>query len=171
MRGISSLSGNTQPLYVIDGVVSYSTAAIDPNNIQDITVLKDASAAGIYGAAGASNGVVLITTKKGRSGEFKASFNAYTGTSSLINKIPLLNQNDLAEYIQELNGIEIPSSVLSSTNNDWQDLIYRDAPMTGINASVSGGSENGSFYVGLGYLSQDGIVAVSYTHLTLPTKA
>jgi TonB-dependent SusC/RagA subfamily outer membrane receptor len=64
VRGISSLSGNTQPLYVIDGVVSYSTAAIDPNNIEDITVLKDASAAGIYGAAGASNGVVLITTKK-----------------------------------------------------------------------------------------------------------
>ena len=161
VRGISSLSGNTQPLYVIDGVVSYSTAAIDPNNIQDITVLKDASAAGIYGAAGASNGVVLITTKKGRSGEFKASLNAYTGTSSLINKIPLLNQNDLAEYIQELNGVEIPSSVLSSTNNDWQDLIYRDAPMNGINASVSGGGENGSFYVGLGYLSQDGIVVSS----------
>ncbi len=161
VRGISSLSGNTQPLYVIDGVVSYSTAAIDPNNIQDITVLKDASAAGIYGAAGASNGVVLITTKKGRSGDFKASVNTYTGSSSLISKIPLLNQNDLADYIQELNGIQIPSSVLSSTNNDWQDLIYRDAPMTGINASVSGGGENGSFFVGLGYLSQDGIVVTS----------
>ena len=66
IRGISSLSGNTQPLYVIDGVVSYNTNALDPNNIQDITVLKDASAAGIYGAAGASNGVVLITTKKGK---------------------------------------------------------------------------------------------------------
>tara|TARA_B100001059_G_scaffold236624_1_gene288358 strand:- start:6535 stop:9861 length:3327 start_codon:yes stop_codon:yes gene_type:complete len=162
VRGISSLSGNTQPLYVIDGVVSYSTAALDPNNIEDITVLKDASAAGIYGAAGASNGVVLITTKKGKSGEFKASINSYTGTSGLINKLPLLNQNDLADYIQELNGIAIPSSVLNSTNNDWQDIIYRDdAPMTGINASVSGGGENGSFFVGLGYLDQEGIVVSS----------
>jgi TonB-linked SusC/RagA family outer membrane protein len=161
VRGISSLSGNTQPLYVIDGVVSYSTAAIDPNNIEDITVLKDASAAGIYGAAGASNGVVLITTKKGRSGEFKVSLNSYTGSSSLISKIPLLNQNDLVDYIQELNGNQIPSNVLQTTNNDWQDLIYRDAPMTGINAAVSGGGENGSFYVGLGYLSQDGIVVSS----------
>ena len=112
MRGISSLSGNTQPLYVIDGVVSYSTAAIDPNNIEDITVLKDASAAGIYGAAGASNGVVLITTKKGRSGDFKVSLNSYTGSSSLISKIPLLNQNDLADYILELNGNQIPANVL-----------------------------------------------------------
>jgi TonB-linked SusC/RagA family outer membrane protein len=161
VRGISSLSGNTQPLYVIDGVVSYSTAAIDPNNIEDITVLKDASAAGIYGAAGASNGVVLITTKKGRSGDFKVSLNSYTGSSSLISKIPLLNQNDLVDYIQELNGNQIPSNVLQTTNNDWQDLIYRDAPMTGINAAVSGGGENGSFYVGLGYLSQDGIVVSS----------
>ncbi len=161
VRGISSLSGNTQPLYVIDGVVSYSTAAIDPNNIEDITVLKDASAAGIYGAAGASNGVVLITTKKGRSGEFKVSLNSYTGSSSLISKIPLLNQNDLADYILELNGNQIPGNVLQLNNNDWQDLIYRDAPMTGVNASISGGSENGSFYVGLGYLSQDGIVVSS----------
>ena len=114
MRGISSLSGNTQPLYVIDGVVSYSTAAIDPNNIEDITVLKDASAAGIYGAAGASNGVVLITTKKGRSGDFKVSLNSYTGSSSLISKIPLLNQNDLAEEIARIIGFNnIPVSKIN----------------------------------------------------------
>ena len=102
VRGISSLSGNTQPLYVIDGVVSYSTAAIDPNNIEDITVLKDASAAGIYGAAGASNGVVLITTKKGKAGAFKANVNTYTGSSQLINKIPLLSASQLDDYLNEL---------------------------------------------------------------------
>ena len=159
IRGISSLSGNTQPLYVIDGVVSYSTAAIDPNNIEDITVLKDASAAGIYGAAGASNGVVLITTKKGKAGTFKANVNAYTGSSQLINKIPLLNASQLDEYLNELNDTSISYS--GGVNNDWQDLLYQTAAQTGVNASVSGGSESGSFYVGLGYLDQEGIVRTS----------
>ena len=159
IRGISSLSGNTQPLYVIDGVVSYSTAAIDPNNIEDITVLKDASAAGIYGAAGASNGVVLITTKKGRTGEFKASVNTYVGFSELIRKIPLLGSSDLADYFQDIN-ISLTGDDLS-IYNDWQDLTYRQASQTGINASISGGGENGSFFVGLGYLDQEGIVLTS----------
>ena len=159
VRGISSLSGNTQPLYVIDGVVSYSTAAIDPNNIEDITVLKDASAAGIYGAAGASNGVVLITTKKGRTGEFKASVNTYTGYSELIRKIPLLGSSDLADYFEDIN-ISLTGDDLS-VYNDWQDLTYQQASQTGINASVSGGGENGSFFVGLGYLDQEGIVLTS----------
>ena len=157
--GISSLSGNTQPLYVIDGVVSYSTAAIDPNNIEDITVLKDASAAGIYGAAGASNGVVLITTKKGRTGEFKASVNTYTGYSELIRKIPLLGSSDLADYFEDIN-ISLTGDDLS-VYNDWQDLTYQQASQTGINASISGGGENGSFFVGLGYLDQEGIVLTS----------
>jgi TonB-dependent SusC/RagA subfamily outer membrane receptor len=120
VRGISSLSGNTQPLYVIDGVVTYSTAALDPNNIEDITVLKDASAAGIYGAAGASNGVVLITTKKGRTGEFKASVNTYVGFSELIRKIPLLGSQDLADYFTDLN-LPLTGDDLS-IYNDWQDL-------------------------------------------------
>ena len=159
VRGISSLSGNTQPLYVIDGVVTYSTAALDPNNIQDITVLKDASAAGIYGAAGASNGVVLITTKKGRTGEFKASVNTYVGFSELIRKIPLLGSTDLADYFDDID-IPLTGDDLS-IYNDWQDLTYQQASQSGINASISGGGENGSFFVGLGYLDQEGIVVTS----------
>jgi TonB-linked SusC/RagA family outer membrane protein len=159
VRGISSLSGNTQPLYVIDGVVTYSTAALDPNNIEDITVLKDASAAGIYGAAGASNGVVLITTKKGRTGEFKASVNTYVGFSELIRKIPLLGSSDLADYFEDID-ITLTGDDLS-VYNDWQDLTYQQASQTGVNASISGGGENGSFFVGLGYLDQEGIVVTS----------
>jgi len=159
IRGISSLSGNTQPLYVIDGVVSYSTDALDPNNIEDITVLKDASAAGIYGAAGASNGVILITTKKGRSGEFKASVNTYVGFSELIRKIPLLGSSDLADYFKDVD-ISLSGDDLS-IYNDWQDITYQQASQTGVNASISGGGEKGSFFVGLGYLDQEGIVVTS----------
>jgi TonB-linked SusC/RagA family outer membrane protein len=161
IRGISSLSGNTQPLYVIDGVVSYDTNALDPNNIQDITVLKDASAAGIYGAAGASNGVVLITTKKGKSGNFKVNLNSYTGFANVINKIPLLNNTQLKDYFLDLNpSLSFPNSLLDTTN-DWQDLIYTNAQQSGVNVSVSGGGENGSFFVGLGHLDQEGIVVTS----------
>ena len=163
IRGLSSLSGNTQPLYVIDGVVSYSLGALDPNNIEDITVLKDASAAGIYGAAGASNGVVLVTTKKGRKGEYKVSVNSYTGFSSVIKTIPVLDNAGTVDYFNDLNGSgsSIPSSELA-IDNDWQDLIYRNAaPVKGVNAAISGGGENGSFFVGLGYLDQDGIVVSS----------
>ena len=139
IRGISSLSGNTQPLYVIDGVVSYTLGALDPNNIEDITVLKDASAAGIYGAAGASNGVVLVTTKKGKRGNFKVNLNTYTGFSEVINKIPLLNNTQLADYFNDLNPNITLSDQQLSTNNDWQDLIFENAQQSGVNVSVSGG--------------------------------
>jgi TonB-dependent SusC/RagA subfamily outer membrane receptor len=150
IRGLSSLSGNTQPLYVIDGVVSYSLGALDPSNIEDITVLKDASAAGIYGAAGASNGVVLVTTKKGRKGEYKVSVNSYTGFSSIIKTIPVLDNAGTVDYFNDLNGsgASIPASELE-IDNDWQDLIYRNAAaVKGVNAAISGGGENGSFFVG-----------------------
>ena len=161
IRGISSLSGNTQPLYVIDGVVSYSLSALDPNNIEDITVLKDASAAGIYGAAGASNGVILITTKKGKSGDFKVNLNTYSGFAEVINKIPLLNNTQLKDYFLDLNPSLTFSNSLFNTTNDWQDLIYDKAQQSGVNVSISGGGENGSFFVGLGHLDQEGIVVTS----------
>lgn len=162
IRGISSLSGNTQPLYVVDGVVAYGTGAIDPNNIESISVLKDASAAGIYGAAGASNGVVLITTKKGKHGKPSVKVDTYTGFSEVVKTLPVLNNTQLVDYFNDLDGSgsDIPGDVLA-VNNNWQDLIYRSAPITGINASLSGGSEKGTYYVGLGYLDQDGVVVTS----------
>ena len=86
VRGIASLTGNTQPLYVIDGVVSYDTHTLDPNTIQSISILKDASAAGIYGAAGSTNGVVLITTKKGIKGKSRVDVNAYSGIQEITKK-------------------------------------------------------------------------------------
>ncbi len=163
VRGVASLSGNTQPLYVIDGVVTYGTAAIDPNNIESISVLKDASAAGIYGAAGASNGVVLITTKKGKYGKPKVEINSYTGFSEVIKTLPVLNNTQLRDYFNDLDGSGSGlTDAILSTNNDWQDLIYRNsAPITGVNASFSGGSEKGSYFVGLGYLDQEGIIITS----------
>jgi TonB-dependent starch-binding outer membrane protein SusC len=163
VRGIASLTGNTQPLYVIDGVVSYDTHTLDPNTIQSISILKDASAAGIYGAAGSTNGVVLITTKKGIKGKSRVDVNAYSGVQEITKKIKLLNSQQLATLLTEEQvnsgntGYTIPDSLVTANDNNWQDLIYRKAPMTGINAGFSGGSDKGTYYFGLGYVDQDGI--------------
>jgi TonB-linked SusC/RagA family outer membrane protein len=167
VRGIASLTGNTQPLYVIDGVVSYDTHSIDPNTIESISILKDASAAGIYGAAGSTNGVVLITTKKGAKGKPRVELNMYTGTQEITKKLALLNSGQLATLLveEERNAgntsFTVPDSLITANNNNWQDLVYRKAPMTGINAGFSGGSDKGSYYFGVGYVDQDGIALTS----------
>ncbi|WP_431213892.1 SusC/RagA family TonB-linked outer membrane protein [Puia sp. P3] len=167
VRGIASLTGNTQPLYVIDGVVSYDTHMLDPNTIASISILKDASAAGIYGAAGSTNGVVLITTKKGIRGKARVTLNTYTGAQEITKKIRLLDSRQLASLLTEeqVNAGNINFSILDSlvdaNNNNWQDLVYRRAPMTGINAGFSGGGDKGTVYFGLGYTDQDGIAVTS----------
>jgi len=167
VRGVASLSGNTQPLYVIDGVVAYDTRSIDPNNIESISILKDAAAAGIYGAAGSTNGVVLITTKKGSKGKTRVDLNMYAGDQQITKKLPLLNSRQLADLLtqEEVNAgntvFSIPDSTISANDNNWQDLIYRKAPTTGINANFSGGGDKGTYNFSVGYVDQDGIVITS----------
>lgn len=167
VRGVASLTGNTQPLYVIDGVVSYNTHGVDPNSIASISVLKDAAAAGIYGAAGSTNGVVLITTKKGTKGAPKVEASSYYGRQSITKKLDLLNSTQLADLLTEAQNnagnqnFEISDSLLHANNNNWQDIIYQDAPVFGVNTSFSGGGEKGTYYLGAGYVDQDGIVVSS----------
>jgi TonB-linked SusC/RagA family outer membrane protein len=166
VRGISSVLGSSQPIYVVDGVVTYDTKGIDPNNIESISILKDASAAGIYGSAGATNGVVMITTKKGQKGKARVNVNAYTGFQKIVKKLDMLNSQQYADLLEdEKHNAGDPSftvdPALLTTNTDWQDEVYRSAPMTGVNVGFSGGSDKGTYYLGLGYLNQDGIVKLS----------
>jgi TonB-dependent starch-binding outer membrane protein SusC len=163
IRGIAALGGSSQPIYVIDGVVAYDTKSLDPNNIESISILKDASAAGIYGSAGATNGVVMITTKKGSKGKSRVELNAYTGFQKIVKTLDMLNSQQYADLlVDEKRNAGDPAftvdPALLTTNTDWQDEVYRSAPMTGINLGFSGGSERGTYYFGLGYLNQDGIV-------------
>jgi TonB-linked SusC/RagA family outer membrane protein len=167
VRGIASLTGNTQPIYVIDGVVSYDTHILDPNTIASISILKDASAAGIYGAAGSTNGVVLITTKKGIKGKTRVELSTYTGSQEITKKIKLLNSQQLATLLTEEQvnsgntGFTIPDSLVTANNNNWQDLVYRKAPMAGVNAGFSGGGDKGTWYFGVGITGQNGIAVTS----------
>lgn len=165
IRGASSPNGS-EPLYVVDGTIVTNTNSIDPNNIESVSVLKDASAAGIYGSLGATNGVVLITTKKGSaSGEPKVEINMYAGRQQIVKKLDMLNAAQYKsliadEYANIPGGAQVAPAYPSNftANNDWQNLVYRKANQSGINVGLSGGSEKGTYYLGLGDLSQDGII-------------
>ena len=169
IRGIASPNGN-EPIYVIDGVIASDAKSLDPNTIESISVLKDASAAGIYGAAGSTNGVVLITTKQGSKGKSRTDLSAYTGVQEITKKLSLLNNT---QYISLLNdeynnaNIAVPA-VKDTVNNNWQDLVYRHAVQTGVNAGFSGGSDKSTYYLGMGYTNQEGIIRTSnYTRYSI----
>jgi TonB-linked SusC/RagA family outer membrane protein len=163
VRGIGSPNGG-EPLYVVDGVLASDIKTIDPNTIESISVLKDASAAGIYGAAGSTNGVVMITTKQGSKGAMKVDANVYTGMQQIVKKLDVLNNNQWVDLMTDIHGTKpsLPSYYnLDSTNNNWQDIIYRKAMQTGANVGMSGGSDKGTYYFNVGYLNQDGIMVGS----------
>ncbi|MDB4903612.1 MAG: TonB-dependent receptor [Mucilaginibacter sp.] len=161
IRGASSPNGS-EPIYVIDGVVVQNTSSLDPNNIESISVLKDASAAGIYGSLGATNGVVLITTKKGTKGQMQVDVNMYAGKQQIIKKLSMLNADQYKSLISDEYtnaGQAVPAFPSNFTaNNNWQNLTYRTANQDGVNVGLSGGTDKGTFYLGLGELNQDGII-------------
>ena len=175
IRGIGSI-GNSEPLYVIDGIPvindNGATGAgninamntINPNNIASIEILKDASAAAIYGAR-AANGVVLITTKRGKAGEAVIQLDAYTGIQEPWRLLELTDINGYKEISDELTdnaglprvvALQRPEELVNKT--DWQDEMFRTAPINSVNLSVSGGSEAARFSVSGNYMKQDGII-------------
>ena len=170
IRGGSSLSASNDPLVVIDGLamdnngiqgVSNPLSMVNPNDIESMTILKDASATAIYGSR-ASNGVIIITTKKGTAGS-KPKF-YYDGNVSmgiLTNRLETLTANDIRDYALALNHSEKRRSYLGSANTDWQDEIYREALGTDHNFTVSGGAKNMPYRASLGYTFQDGTIKTS----------
>ena len=161
IRGIGTVN-NSDPLYVVDGNLGVSPSNIDPNNIETIEVLKSASAAAIYGAQGA-NGVILITTKTGVKGPAQINANFYSGTQQAHRFMPMMNGKQYATIYNEalVNGGRAPlfTDVESlGVGTDWQDAIYRVAPVNNVELSASGGTEQGKYYISAGYFDQKGIV-------------
>jgi TonB-dependent SusC/RagA subfamily outer membrane receptor len=177
VRGAASLSASNQPLYVVDGVPmireEYSqldvggqevtaVTGISPDEIESVDVLKDAAAAAIYGSR-ASNGVVMITTKRGRANRPRFSFNAYTGTQDVAKTLDLMNARQYVEYMNEArtnDGYEAPftAGVHDTISTDWQEEVLRTAPVSDVFLSVDGGSERVRYLVGGSYFNQKGIV-------------
>lgn len=159
IRGLGTF-GNSQPLYVIDGVVSESLNEINPNDIETIDVLKDASTAAIYGSR-ASNGVVIVTTKKGKSGKTKVTLDTYVSSQHIPKTLDLLNTTEFREYLQGTFGLTNRYSVdpeSTLVNTDWQDEVFRSAIMHNTNVGVSGGNDNAVYNFSAGYVDQEGIV-------------
>lgn len=155
IRGISTITAGSEPLYIVDGVPTTSINQIDPTDIESISILKDASSAAIYGASG-SNGVVLITTKRGSNQATKVNFNAYYGVASVWKKQDVLDAAQYKDLMTEMGKTTDWS--LYKYNNNWQDRVFRSAQTKNSQISVSGGNEKTSFYLSGAYLNQEGVV-------------
>ncbi len=204
IRGVGSISGGGLPLYVVDGipidnVISTASvmggnsrqqpqnpmASINPNDIESISILKDASSTAIYGSRG-SNGVIIITTKKGVAGKAKISFNISQGMQTVAHKIDMMNtaewvnmETDRLNWswvnyggpnpirnLDDPNSVRTPGFMIpdefsnpsSLLDTDWQDEMFRVAPMTTVSLSASGGSEKARYYISGDYVNQEGVI-------------
>ncbi|KIA92425.1 membrane protein [Pedobacter kyungheensis] len=165
IRGGSSLNASNDPLFVIDGVplenggvsgASNPLSFINPNDIETFTVLKDASAAAIYGAR-AANGVIIITTKKGLSDGLKVSFNSVNSISKIVKQLDVLSADQIRSIVNA-NGTAAQKAQLGGFNTNWQDLIYQDGISTDNNISISGGIKKLPYRLSIGYQNQSGIL-------------
>ena len=165
IRGVGSFGDDNKngPLYVVDGVFMSDISAINSQDIVSLEILKDASAAAIYGVQGA-NGVILVTTKQGTEGKTRFNFSAEYGVQTVRKKIDVLSGKDFGQVQNELSPKRPPYNNLDALpNTNWQDLVFRaSSPVQNYQFSASGGSKNSTFYLGLGYFRQDGIVPNSY---------
>lgn len=176
IRGTTSINGGGQPLYVIDGIpvtsddyaqLGYegqgisSLTDLNPNEVESFSILKDAAAVAIYGAR-ASNGVVLITTKRGKKGNSVISFNTYQGVQQVWRTLDMLNTRQWMEYRNDLTDTEVftedDMNDPSFPNTDWQDAIFRLAPISSYDFSVTGGDDKTRFFASGSYFDQDGIL-------------
>lgn len=151
IRGGTSINASSDPIYVIDGFVG---GALPPSeDIESIEVLKDASATAIYGSRGA-NGVIMVTTKKGKPGKTQINFNASYSVQNEINRLDLLNADQFTDYIMEAR----PEFEPAGYNTDWQDLIFRTGAIQNYQLSFSGGNENVTYYLSGAYFDQQGVI-------------
>jgi TonB-dependent starch-binding outer membrane protein SusC len=162
IRGIGTLH-NTDPLYVVDGVQTRDISLINPNDIESMEVLKDASTAAIYGSSGA-NGVILITTKKGKEGKPALFFDTKLGFAYPGKKIEVMNASDYIDFVLELKNNDVNDAFRNSLDwrrvdrTDWQNEIYQPAFQQEYNLSIMGGTDKVKYSLGAGYLDQDGVI-------------
>lgn len=164
IRGTNSITAGNEPLYVIDGLPTDPINALNPGDIESVEVLKDASAAAIYGSRGA-NGVILITTKKGKKGALEVEYDGYVGIQKVAKKLDLLNGEEYMKFVNDLQEDMGQSPTFSDSEitaigdgTDWQDELFQTASIQNHNLSLSGGSEDTQYFISGNYLDQTGIV-------------
>jgi TonB-linked SusC/RagA family outer membrane protein len=171
IRGVGT-AGVNSPLWVIDGVPIVQTsnitvntassaesnplAGINPSDIESIDVLKDASAAAIYGAR-AANGVIIVTTKRGKEGKAAVTYDAYVGTGQPWKKLDVLNKSQYIAMQSQLGPDRDFSSFANKPDVDWQNVVFRNSHVQSHNIGVNGGTATANYFVGAGYMNQNGI--------------
>jgi TonB-linked SusC/RagA family outer membrane protein len=162
VRGLGT-TGNSGPLYVIDGVPNGDISILNPNDIKSIDVLKDAASAAIYGAQ-AANGVVLVTTKMGSAGKGQVTFDAYTGLQNVNRKVDMLNADEYKTIMNEqaLNSGTAPidfANMQGLADTNWMDYMFKkNAKTSNYTLGITGGSDKSTYAISLGYINQEGIV-------------
>lgn len=178
IRGTGTIN-NSDPLYIVDGMpIGGGLDFVNPNDIESIEVLKDAASGAIYGAR-AANGVILVTTKKGKQGNARVNYHFSYGWQSAAKKRSVTNATDYAIlqneyrvnggqapiYADPYNLVDINGDKVVGDGTDWQDLVFNDnAPVMNHDVSISGASERMNYYLSLGYYTQEGIVGGNYGH-------
>lgn len=177
VRGIGTLN-NAFPLYIVDGMYMNSIDHINPNDIASIDVLKDASSAAIYGSR-AANGVIIVTTKEGSNTEGKPiiDLSVNLGISTASKFLDMLDAKGWAEVTtiarQAIGkpALDMATDLANKPDNDWQDIMFRPALMQNYNLAVKGGGKYSTYYTGLGYFNQDGIVkGTNYQRYNIQSK-
>jgi len=180
VRGMNSINGGNSALIVVDGLQGGNLNALNPNDIESIEILKDASATAIYGSRGA-NGVILISTRTGKKGKPIIDYSLNYGSQTIRHKLDLMNAADYAitrnayKATQNASGVPVPffsdtqiAELKKTGGTDWQDEIYRTAPIINHQLTISGGTDNMKYMVSGGYLDQQGILINSaYKRFTL----
>lgn len=159
VRGTTSFNGSNDPLYVVDGVPVDNIRFLSPNDIESMQILKDASSAAIYGSR-AANGVILISTKAGKSGDAKIAFNAQFTQNKVTNEIDVLNFSQYRDLQNEIGLVTLPEGLTDQT--DWFDETYKTGELQSYQVSISDGTEKLKYYLSAGYLNETGVVNTSF---------
>ena len=164
LRGYTSLAGGSDPLYVVDGMIGVPIQSVSPQDIESMDVLKDASAAAIYGSR-AANGVIIVTTKRGKSGKTTVSFNNYVGISTISKRFDLLDGPGYRDAVTQIKGASALSDKQrfpdGNYNTDWVKEITRSAITNNHDLAIAGGSPTFSYRGSLNYINQQGIIKTS----------
>jgi len=157
IRGLATM-GNSAPLYVIDGVLTGNLSGLSPNDIESISVLKDASTTALYGSK-AFNGVIVVTTKKGKKGPGQLSFSTYVGAQEVTKRYSVLNTQQYLQYAKDLGSdLTARAAEFGNVSTNWQDQIFQTGLMQDYNLSFSNGTENATSRYSAEYLKQEGTI-------------
>lgn len=159
VRGTTSFNGSNDPLYVVDGVPVDNIRFLSPNDIESMQILKDASSAAIYGSR-AANGVILISTKAGKSGDAKIAFNAQFTQNKVTNEIDVLNFSQYRDLQNEIGLVTLPEGLTDQTN--WFDETYKTGELQSYQLAISDGTEKLKYYLSAGYLNETGVLNTSF---------